>query len=90
MDIEFDPAKNERNIRERGLSFETVADFDFETTLIIRDDRRGYGEVRMRALGYLEDRLHVLVFTIRGEKLRVISLRANAREVVNYEKQTQS
>ena len=74
MDIEFDPAKNERNIRERGLSFETVADFDFETALILRDERHSHREPRMRALGYIGDRLHALVFTIRGERLRVISL----------------
>jgi uncharacterized DUF497 family protein len=27
MGITYDPAKNERNIRERGLSFERAADF---------------------------------------------------------------
>ena len=33
MEVTFDPAKNDRNIRERGLSFELVAYFDFETAL---------------------------------------------------------
>lgn len=46
MRIEFDTAKNERNIRERGLSFEQVAEFDFETALIETDDRHDYGEAR--------------------------------------------
>jgi len=27
MGITYDPAKNERNIRERGLSFERAADY---------------------------------------------------------------
>jgi uncharacterized DUF497 family protein len=27
MGIAYDPAKNERNIRERGLSFERAADY---------------------------------------------------------------
>lgn len=31
MLIEFDPAKNERNIAKRGLSFVRAAEFDFET-----------------------------------------------------------
>lgn len=31
MKIDFDPVKNARNIRERGLSFDRVAEFDFET-----------------------------------------------------------
>jgi hypothetical protein len=87
--IEFDPAKNDRNIRDRGLSFESAAEFEFETALILRDNRRSYGEVRMRALGYIGERLHVLVFTLRGDTLRVISLRrANRREVKHYEEQT--
>ena len=39
MGITYDPAKNERNIRERGLSFERVADFDFQTALIAEYSR---------------------------------------------------
>lgn len=46
MDISFDPAKNTLNIAARGLSFEGVANFDFETALIWVDDRRSYPEVR--------------------------------------------
>ncbi|MGB7136324.1 MAG: BrnA antitoxin family protein [Acidobacteriaceae bacterium] len=30
MKIEYDPRKNERNLRERGLSFERAAEFDFD------------------------------------------------------------
>ena len=33
MQITFDPVKNERNIRERGLPFEWAAQFDFEGAL---------------------------------------------------------
>jgi uncharacterized DUF497 family protein len=39
--IEFDPKKNERNLRERGLSFERAADFDFETAIIFPEVRQG-------------------------------------------------
>ena len=87
MDITYDPAKNERNIRERGLSFERVADFDFQTVLLSIDTRRDYGEIRQVALGYLDGRLHVLCFVETDTGIRVISLRkANAREVRRYEK----
>ena len=51
------------------------------------DDRRNYGEVRWRAFGPNNDRLHVLVYTIRNSSLRVISLRkANDREFDFYER----
>ena len=61
--VHFDPAKNERNIRERGLSFEAAVTFDFETALVYVDERRDYGEARYVALGLLDGRLHVLCLT---------------------------
>jgi uncharacterized DUF497 family protein len=91
MRIEFDPAKSERNERERDLPFERVADFDFLTAVYRTDDRREYGEVRMRALGWLEDRLHALVFTPIDGGIRVISFRkANRREMKKYAQESQS
>ena len=57
MAIRFDPAKNARNIAERGLSFERVAELDWDTALIVEDDRRDYGEVRLRVIGRLGGRL---------------------------------
>ena len=85
MRFEFDPAKNERNIQERGISFALSAEFDWTTALVLRSDRAG--EVRYMAMGEIEGRLHVLVYTKRGQTLRIISLRrANKREVKRYEK----
>jgi len=66
--IAFDPAKNERNIRQRGLSFELAEDFDFENAMYLEDSRKDYGETRIRALGFIGDRLHALVFTMRGAR----------------------
>lgn len=48
-------------------------------------DRYDYGESRFRALGFLDARLHVLVFTERVEDLHMISLRkANRNEMRRY------
>jgi len=85
--IYFDPQKNERNLRDRGLSFEAAAQFEFESALVHIDDRQEYGEVRYVALGYLSGRLHVLCFTEIIDGIRVISFRrANDREVKRYAK----
>jgi uncharacterized DUF497 family protein len=85
VEITFDLAKDERNIRERGLSFERAVDFDFETAIRVEDTRRDYGETRFVAVGYLGNRLHVLCFTETETGLRVISFRrANAREARQY------
>jgi len=87
VEITFDPRKNERNIRERGLSFEMVEEFDFGSAIYSIDTRKDYGEVRTRALGFIGDSLYALVFTIRNGALRVISLRrANRKERNRYEK----
>ena len=81
MLIEFDPAKNERNIAERSLSFARAVDFDFATARIWQDTRKVYPEERFLALGYLDGRLHVLCFALITGGLRVISFRkANERE----------
>lgn len=88
MPISFDPRKNERNIAERGLSFELVEEFEWDSALVVKDDRRDYGERRYQALGLIADRLHALVFTPRAGRVHVISLRkANRREVRLYEAQ---
>ena len=40
MRLTFDPAKNARNIAERGLSFERVAELDWETAVSQEDTRK--------------------------------------------------
>lgn len=91
MHLEFDAAKNEANIRNRGLSFEWVEGFYFEAASIWQDARKAYSEVRFSALGLLGGQLHSLVFTDAKNGIRVISFRkANKREVKRYEQETKS
>jgi uncharacterized DUF497 family protein len=86
--ISFDPQKNERNIAERGLSFELVEEFEWDSALVVEDVRRDYGERRFQALGMITGRLHAVVFTPRAGRVHVISLRkANRREIRLYEAQ---
>jgi uncharacterized protein len=88
MDVSFDPEKDKRNRRERGLSFERASEFDFDTALLRIDDRRVYGETRTLAVGYLDRRLHVLCFLPTETGIRVISFRrANEREARSYAKE---
>jgi uncharacterized DUF497 family protein len=86
MHVTFDPAKNAHNIEERGLSFELVAELDWETAVAVEDTRRDYGERRLRILAFLGERLHAAVITMRGDAIHVISFRkANKKEVRVYE-----
>jgi uncharacterized DUF497 family protein len=61
-------------------------DLDLDQAFTLADERFDYGETHFRAFGPIRGRLHVLVFTMRGQVLRAISLRrANATEVRRYE-----
>ena len=90
MEIAYDPAKSEKNIRDRGLSFGMVEGFDWDTALFAEDTRKPYAERRFEAIGWIEERLYVVIFTPIANGVRIISFRkANTREVRRYEK-TQS
>jgi hypothetical protein len=88
MRITFDPPKNDKNIAERGLSFEQVADLEWDTAVSVEDARKNYGERRLRVTGLLHGRLHIAVITVRGDAIHVISFRkANKKEVKRYEQE---
>jgi uncharacterized DUF497 family protein len=85
MLLTFDPSKSERNEAERGMPFSAALEFDWSTALVAEDTRRDYGERRYQAVGFIGERLHVLVFTPRDQSVHVISLRrANGRERNRY------
>lgn len=81
MPVTFDATKSERNVAERGIPFSMANDFDWSAALVAEDTRRNYGERRFQAVGFIGERLHVLVFPPRDQDVHVISLRrANERE----------
>ena len=89
--MDKDPKKENRNIAARGLSLDLAATLDWTTALIWEDTRKDYGEQRFCVLGFINDRLHSVVFAPRSGKPIVISLRkANKREVTRYEKAIQT
>ena len=90
MEITFDPSKSERNKAERNLPPTLVEYMEWSGTIIEEDMRKDYDERRYRALGFIENRLHAVVFTPRAGKVHVTSLRkANPREVKDYAKKNQ-
>lgn len=83
MRYEWDEAKRQTNIAKHGVDFRVVWDFDWDTSLrveVIRGEER-----RTYALGFVGERLHVVVYTQREEWVRIISMRkANDREFQRY------
>jgi uncharacterized DUF497 family protein len=85
MEITFDPVKRDKTLRERRLDFlRAVEIFDGPNYRFV-DDRFDYGEERIVTIGYLDERMMVVVWTQRGSARHVISMRkANDREKVRY------
>ena len=87
MGYEYDPLKNESNFKKHGVYLSEVVYFEWDTAIINEDFRLTYPEKRFEAPGYIEQKLYVLIFYLRKEKIRVISLRkANRREHIIYAK----
>lgn len=85
MIFEWDEAKSRANVERRRLSF-TLAPYLFDgLTAEEPDERRDYGELRIKAVGTIADRCFVCIFTDRGDVRRIISLRrANRKEANGY------
>jgi uncharacterized DUF497 family protein len=86
----WDTEKRELNIQTRGLDFVILADFIFsDPNVVIRtDERQDYGEDRYLAFALVENARLCLCFTIRDEKIHLITIfKVNRKQWrVNYEK----
>ena len=77
--IRFDPDKDAANRAKHGYSLNDADRFELE--LVFDDDRRDYGERRRRAFGFIDGAPVVLVYAVRSDHIRAISLRrAHAKE----------
>ncbi len=79
-DYDWDTAKEAENKRKHGLDFATVERFEWEIATTEIDDRENYGELREKAVSFIGDVPHVLIFTRRGTVIRVISLRTATKQ----------
>ena len=87
MTISYDPAKRDRTLAERGLDFADAAAVIDGAVWEFIDDRTDYGEVRVTTIGFLRERMVVVVWTQRDEDRHIISMRkANEREQRRYAK----
>ena len=86
MRVEFDPAKDAANLTKHGVSLQAAAGFDWDTALEREDDRFDYGEVRSVAIGLIDARLHVMVFTEGSDDdaVRIISLRSAEKHEMRF------
>lgn len=85
MEYEWDEQKNLLNIKKHGLSFELAPNVFSNVHLTRLDVRQDYRETRYLTMGMLIDRVVIVVHTMRGCAIRIISMRkANEREKKIY------
>lgn len=81
MLFDWHDAKHDRNLRERGFGFDSAALIFGGRVLTQVDDRRDYGEVRIRAIGEVDGVVLAVVYTDRDNVRWIISARkANRKE----------
>jgi uncharacterized protein len=85
--FEWDEQKNATNIEKHGIDFDDVIPVFFSRqALIVRDNRKDYGEDRFIVLCSMGGRVLHVAYTLRGASVRIISARhANQRERRDYE-----
>ena len=73
MQFEWDEGKRRKTIVERDVDILKAARIFESRVLRSMDARRDYGEVRYRAVGLVDGECYVLVYTQRGDSIRLIT-----------------
>jgi len=82
-DFEWDRTKAAANYKKHGVRFEhAVLAFEDPFALVELDESEEYGEDRFLLTGRAAGGIVVVVYTERGERVRIIS----AREATEYER----
>lgn len=90
MDFEWDTAKDAINKRKHGIGFREAAEIFRGQMIVSHDTRRDYGERRLIALGQYDGNVIRVVFTERGNSIRIISAwKANRNDRQSYQKAQQ-
>ncbi|MBE7186550.1 MAG: BrnT family toxin [Methylobacterium mesophilicum] len=83
--FEFDPDKSASNLAKHGIDFEDAQRLWDDGKLAIVDAKSN-DELRFMAIGRIDDRHWSAVFTLRRDRLRLISVRrARVAEIERYE-----
>lgn len=86
LQFEWDPAKADANLSKHGVSFAFGARLFLDEWRVDLDvTRTADGEQRHKTLGVIEGRLFSAVYTLRDDRIRLISVRrCNSQEERTY------
>ncbi len=85
MDFEFDPAKSASNLDKHGIDFNEIQTL-WQDPFLLTAPARTSGEPRWIAVGRLYEKHWSVIYTIRGNSIRLISARrARTEEIKAHE-----
>jgi uncharacterized DUF497 family protein len=89
MEFEWDPQKAEANLKKHGVSFDEASKAFFDPNVVeLFDGPNSDDEVRFIIIGLSRDRLLLVAYTERGERIRIISARkAKTKQIEIYNEQ---
>ena len=85
MEFEFDPVKSMSNLEKHGIDFEDARKLWSDPKVLIVKAKE-ISEPRWIAVARLEQKHWSAIFTFRGERIRIISVRrSKMKEIALYE-----
>jgi len=86
MEFEFDPKKSEANLEKHGIDFESAKALWLDINAVEIPARSEF-ETRKMLIAEYDGKVWTVIFTERGNKVRIISIRrARKNEEDLYEK----
>lgn len=80
MEFEWDEEKRRSNLQKHGVDFVRACQIFAGYTVEFEDNRYNYGEERFVAIGQTGGQVLTVVYTVRGEVLRLISARKATKD----------
>ena len=82
MKFEWDQEKSLRNLKKHGISFKDA--IEIFLGIRIRIELESDDEARWAAIGKAEKRFYTAIYTLRKNKIRLISVRRSRKDEENY------
>jgi uncharacterized DUF497 family protein len=86
VEFGWDPAKSEKTRRDRGFGFEYAARIFAGPTVEAIDRRKDYGKERIWAIGEIDGRVYVVIYTDRpGMRWIISAWKASGRDLRQWQ-----
>lgn len=83
MDFEYDPTKSALNLSKHGIDFDQAQAL-WDDPWVLEAPAKTVDEPRFLLIGKIEDKHWAVIWTPRGEAVRIISARRARKEEIEF------